>query len=209
MFKKIKSQFFMKILFGIIEERNKLKLIKYNKNLQNLFEINLMNYKILSGKYLIYESNNIGKEYSSYNDELLFDGEYLNGNRNGKGKDYDFNGKLLFLGEYLNGKRNGKGKEYNYNGSLIFEGEYLNGEKNGKGKEYDYNVNFKFEGEYLKGKAWNGKGKEYNEDGKLIFKGEYLNGKKWNGKGYHENKNCIYELKEGKGLIKEYDYKAI
>ena len=36
---------------------------------------------------------------------------------------------LIFEGEYLNGKRNGKGKEYNKEGKLIFEGEYLNGFK--------------------------------------------------------------------------------
>ena len=46
------------------------------------------------------------------------------------------NGKLKYAGEYLNGKRNGKGKEYNYDGKLEFEGEYLNGERNGKVKEY-------------------------------------------------------------------------
>ena len=41
----------------------------------------------------------------------------------------------MFEGEYLNGERNGKGKEYDYdNGKLEFEGEYLNGERNGKGK---------------------------------------------------------------------------
>jgi len=55
--------------------------------------------------------------------------------------------RLEFEGEYLKGERNGKGKEYNYNGELIFEGEYLNGKKwNGKAKE------FEFEGEYLNGK---------------------------------------------------------
>ena len=43
---------------------------------------------------------------------------------------------LEFEGEYLNGKRNGKGKEYFYNGILEYEGEYLNGQRNGKGKEY-------------------------------------------------------------------------
>ena len=44
---------------------------------------------------------------------------------------------MIFEGEYLNGKRNGKGKEYDYYGNLIFEGEYLNGKRwNGKGKEY-------------------------------------------------------------------------
>ena len=42
-----------------------------------------------------------------------------------KRKEYDYNGNLLFEGEYLNGERNGKGKEYDYNGQLKFEGEYL------------------------------------------------------------------------------------
>ena len=32
--------------------------------------------------------------------------------KNGKGKEYNRNGKLIFEGEYLNGKSNGKGKEY-------------------------------------------------------------------------------------------------
>ena len=35
----------------------------------------------------------------------------------------------MFEGEYLNGQRNGKGKEYYSNGKLKFEGEYLNGER--------------------------------------------------------------------------------
>jgi len=29
------------------------------------------------------------------------------------------------IGKYLNGERNGKVKEYDYYGKLIFEGEYL------------------------------------------------------------------------------------
>ena len=67
------------------------------------------------------------KEYFD-NGKLKFEGEYLLGERHGKGKEYK-NGKLRFEGEYLNGKRNGKGKEYNDKGELIFEGEYQNGEK--------------------------------------------------------------------------------
>ena len=55
--------------------------------------------------------------------------------KNGKGhiKEYfddDEDDKLLFEGEYLNGERNGKGKEYYDNGNLKFEGEYLKGERN-------------------------------------------------------------------------------
>ena len=59
--------------------------------------------------------------------------------KDGKGylKEYK-NNTLIFEGEYLNGERNGKGKEYNDNGKLIFEGEYLNGIRfNGWG--YDEN----------------------------------------------------------------------
>jgi len=47
----------------------------------------------------------------------------------------------MLEGEYLNGKRNGRGKEYYEDGRLMFEGEYLNGIRNGKGKEYDYDGN--------------------------------------------------------------------
>ena len=43
----------------------------------------------------------------------------------GKGnvKEYNNLGELIFEGEYVEGKRNGKGKEYDKFGKLIFEGE--------------------------------------------------------------------------------------
>ena len=81
-----------------------------------------------------YETKGKGKEYSGHDDILIFEGEYLNGER-WKGKEYWYNGEILFKGEYLNGKRS-KGKEYNYEEELLFEGEYLNGKKwKGKWKE--------------------------------------------------------------------------
>ena len=52
----------------------------------------------------------------------------------------------------MNGERNGKGKEYVCE-KILFEGEYLNG----KGKEYYNNNKPRFKGEYLNGKWWNGK----------------------------------------------------
>ena len=99
-------------------------------------------------------------QYSLY-DELLFDGEIVNGEKNGKGKEYNDENNLVYEGEYLNGERwKGIGKEYNDEGKLEYEGEYLNGERNGKGKEYYYNGELEFEGEYLNGERWNGKGNE-------------------------------------------------
>ena len=57
--------------------------------------------------------------------EIKFEGEYFNGEINGKVKEYNYDGKLRFEGEYLNGEKKGKWKEYNYdNGHLEFEGEY-------------------------------------------------------------------------------------
>ena len=144
MLAKIKSIFFVKILLTKVKEGIKLDLIKYNKYIQNLIDININNYKIFSGKYIIYENNGKGKEYNSYNDELLFEGEYSNGKRHGKGKEYDENLEIIFEGEYSNGKRNGKGIEYYSDGNILFEGEYLNGKRwNGIG--YDGNNNFAFE----------------------------------------------------------------
>ena len=66
------------------------------------------------------------KKYNIYGD-ILFEGEYLDGERNEKGKEYSYGNILIYEGEYLNGKRNGKGKEYNlFDGKLEFEVEYLN-----------------------------------------------------------------------------------
>ena len=72
----------------------------------------------------------------------------------------------MFECEYLNGKKNGKGKEYSSNNKLMYEGEYLNGKRNGKGKEYEFLSNTFYECEYLNGVKI--KGKKNNEDKKLI-----------------------------------------
>ena len=202
--KIINCEFFIEKMFSYVDEKMKLKTIKYNKKLQNILNIKLIHYKFFSGKYIIFDNDGKGKEYNGNDDQLIYEGEYLNGKRNGKGKEYNEDGDLIFEGEYRNGQRwNGKRKEYYFKDILKFEGEYLNGERNGKGKEYwEGGANtFKYEGEYLNGER-NGKGKEYKND-KLKFEGEYLNGKKWNGKGYYSYKNEIYKLKNGKGFVKE------
>ena len=112
-----------------------------------------------NGKVIYELKSGTGKVMEYDNGYLKFEGEYLNGEKNGKGKEYE-NNELVFEGEYLNGKRNGKGKEYNITNGKKFEGEYLNGERNGYGKEsYDDDIIY-FEGEYLNGKEWNGTGVE-------------------------------------------------
>ena len=212
-------------IFSSLIERRKLEIIHYNKKMQNDLDININDYKTFTGKYLKYET--IVKEYNN-DDSLIYEGEYLNRKRNGKGKEYYENGLLKYEGDYFNGKKNGKGKEY-FEGRLVFEGEYSSDKKyNGKGydekgniiyelkngngnvSEYDVDCEYlvkakyylKFESEYLNGER-NGKGKEYGYNSyndRLIFEGEYLNGKK-NGKGkeYYWNNILKFEGEYLKG----------
>ena len=95
----IKSSVIYKRIFSFVNEKKKLKSIKYNKNLQNKINISLNNYKYYKGIYIIYEKTGIGKEYDGEDDRLLYEGEYLNGERNGKGKEYN-DGILIFEGDY-------------------------------------------------------------------------------------------------------------
>ena len=108
MLENIKTLFFIKIIFSYIDEERKLKLSKYNKVLQKKLNLNIISYKIYSGRYIVYESGGKTKEYN-YLDDLVFEGEYLKGLRNGKGKEYKSN-EIIYEGDYLNGKRDGKGK---------------------------------------------------------------------------------------------------
>ena len=139
MLENIKSNYLIQYIFSLLNQKRKFKLVINNKNLQKNLDINLIDYKNLSRKYIVYEKDGIRKEYN-LNDKLVFEGEYLDKERNGKGKEYYENDDLRFEGEYLNGKRNGIGKEYDSNGILVFKGEYLNGKRwNGNG--YDSNNN--------------------------------------------------------------------
>ena len=191
-----------KTIFSFLNDNKKLNIIKNNKNLQQILEINIENYKNMCNRFIIFERDGKGKEYLRKNNILLFEGEYLNGKRNGNGVEYYYNdlenetflGKIKYEGNYFNGKRNGKGKEYFYNGNLKFDGEYLYGKKNGKGKEYFYNYEkIKFMGEYSNGER-NLYGKEFNENGELKYEGEYINGEKIGyGKDFYENSSLKYE----------------
>ena len=104
---------------------------------------------------------------------MEYEGEFLNGKRNGKGKEYSYDGEFIFEGEYLDGKRNGKAKESSKDGIILFEGEYLNDEI-WNGKEFYPQKNGDIvEITYLNGNK-SKKAKVYNNNsGKLIFKGEF------------------------------------
>ena len=110
-------------------------------------------YKLINGN---------GKVQEYKGNQLKFEGEYLNGLKNGKGKEFFEKGefhihfkdnnndiyiteKLILEGEYINGLLNGIGKCYRENGTLALEIKFLNGQNFGKIKIYDKNGNLKSE----------------------------------------------------------------
>ena len=103
----LNSKYIIQNIFSFINKKIKLKLAKYNKSLQIKLDLNINDYKKFTGKHIIYTEKGKGKEY--FKDLLLFEGEYLNGERI-KGKEYNYYGLVIFEGEFLNGKRNGCGK---------------------------------------------------------------------------------------------------
>ena len=177
---KIKCQFFYKFLSSFINDKLLFEIIKYNKFFQNALGINLHNYKLLSGKYVEYEAKDTVKIYDMLTNSLLYEGGFLKGKKNGKGKEYH----IFELFEY------------------DFEGEFFDGKRHGKGKE-SREIYF-FDAPNDPGEAL-----KFQFQTRLYvdLEGEFLNGKKWNVKKYDENGNIMYEIKNGQGIVKEYDRK--
>ena len=193
MLRNIKCDFSIQYLFFHIFERRKYKIVKYNNSYKKILDLAIIDYKKFSGRYIEYETKDKdkGKEYDSFTNEIVFEGEYKNGERSGKGKEYDKFGNLIFDGEWKSGKR--------WNVKKYLQYSFMKNElKEGKGylREFSKQSINRYEGDYSNGER-NGKGKEYFSN-ELIFEGEYLNGNRWNGKRYDKSNNLIYELKNGK-----------
>ena len=86
--KSIKSDYIFKEIFSFLEKKILLNIIIYNKQWQNALKIKYEDYKKISGKFKVGKRNGKGKVYKINTDILLFEGEYLNGSKNGNGKEY-------------------------------------------------------------------------------------------------------------------------
>jgi hypothetical protein len=59
---------------------------------------------------------------------VVFAGQFVKGNKNGPGKEYNYNfNKVIYAGNYLNNLRHGEGTEFNNSMNIVFEGVYANG----------------------------------------------------------------------------------
>ena len=118
MIENIKSLYILNQIFSLVEERIKLRIIIYNKIMQYKLNRNINYYKRINDAEIKIDKNGFGTIRSLNEDgkqEITFEGQYKNGKKNGKGKEYFhiFSNKIfIFEGTFKNGKKNGKGKEY-------------------------------------------------------------------------------------------------
>lgn len=86
-----------------------------------------------------WENNDKGKYGKLYSKEgkLIYEGEYENGRRNGKGTFY-FNSGEKYVGEFRDGKREGKGAFY-WDDNCRWEGPFVDNEMDGEGIYYEGN----------------------------------------------------------------------
>ena len=92
--RQIKSFFILNKIFSYVYLNKKLDIMIHNKFLQNKFGYTIEDYKNASKRYKIIDGNGIVKEYLIDSKILIYEGEYLDGKRNGKGKEYYLNGNI-------------------------------------------------------------------------------------------------------------------
>jgi len=134
--------------------------------------------KFNDGKYYIGEVSNDkmhGKGILYYKDgKIEYDGNFINGKREGKGK-YIWEDGSYYIGQWSNNNMNGKGTAYNKDDTIQYEGDFVNGKKEGYGK-FIYEDGLYYIGKWLNDKR-NGKGKLYNKDGIIEYEGDFVNDK--------------------------------
>ena len=196
-------------VIGIHKQGSNYKKENYG-TLINSIERFLNSKKIVfsDGKYYIGEllNNQLhGKGILYYKDgKIEYDGDFIKGKREGKGK-YFFENGYYYIGEWLNNFMNGKGTVYYNNGTILYEGDWVCDKKEGNGK------NIYKDGEYYIGEWLNnerhGKGIEYYKNGTILYEGDWFGDKmEGNGKYIYEDGeyyigSWLNDLKHGKGIL--------
>ena len=130
-----------------------------------------------------WEKNTITGPIVYKSKDLLYDGDFFDGEISGLGFFVDKKNNFIYSGSYANGKPSGIGDYYNENGDSYF-GEWENGFPNGYG--VFKSTKFIYEGTWVNGKI-NGEGfARYGNGDK--YKGEYIDNKRY-GNGQYTFKN--------------------
>lgn len=108
--------------------------------------------------------------YNKY-DKKVYEGEFEEDVREGRGSLYHSNGNVKYTGEWKNDKPNGIGVLFHENGNKFYEGKWEEGSACGQGVLFNELGRIEYEGQFEKSKK-SGIGIAYYEDGSK-YKGEW------------------------------------
>jgi hypothetical protein len=155
---------------------------------------NLFNKITYIGNIKNFKKEGFGKEIGP---DYIYEGNYHNDMKNGKGKITFLNMGDYYEGDFINDKITGFGK-YIWSNKHEYIGDFIEGDMNGKGK-YKWPDGNEYEGEYVNNKReGEGKFKWNNGD---VFKGLFHDGKPY-GKGIMIRKGITYKGEFIKGNFK-------
>ncbi len=106
----IKSIYLLKKVFSLVDEKIKLLLLNHNKKIQKKLKIDIERFKKLSQRYRIILENGICREFLINTNYLLFEGEFKDGKKHGRGYGYYYNKDLSLDEEYLNWQKSKENK---------------------------------------------------------------------------------------------------
>ena len=123
-----------------------------------------------------------------------YDGQFTNGIADGFGIEFSPTERKVYEGQWKDGSRHGKGKTFYGSGNIQYDGDFYNGYKKGQGTLYDTKGNVIYKGGWDLNK-YNESGVEYENDGLLRYEGNWKYGlKDGNGRLYHpDGKTIKYE----------------
>ena len=181
------------------------------ENLNGKYEVEFDSGAIYEGDWKDNKKHGKGKYISNNGTTtLVYEGDYQNDVIHGKGK-IKYANNAVYEGEWEHGKIHGKGK-YTYANGEVYEGDWKDNEIYGKGK-YTFANGDVYEGEFKDGKK-HGKGKFTRNNGDT-YEGDFKDDK-FNGKGKFTAKNGdTYEgdFKDdkfnGKGIFKHKELNSV
>ena len=177
---------------GELNGEGKIIKIKENNNDKSINSTKkIINKVTYMGSINNFKKEGFGKE-TCY--EYIYEGNFHNDMKNGKGKINFVNNGDYYEGIFTNDKISGYGK-YIWNNKHQYIGDFIDGEMNGKGK-YIWPDGSEYDGEYVNNKR-EGKGK-FNLSNGVIFEGIFHNGKpKGKGKMLYNGSSVNSEFKDG------------
>ena len=167
------------ILFGCKSKEQNNDLLKGEKDPQVFTDTNGREYVIENDKNIY--SKNTRKPYTGVlimyfdNGKIKYEGNIVDGKKNGIMKSYYENGQLQEEGHYKEGKYEGLWRRYFDNGILSIKGNYKDDKQDGFWKSYYDNGQLYLDRIYKDGKL-EGFWKSYYDNGQLKYEWNYKEG---------------------------------